>query len=103
VLCQHRHQKEISVRNRHAPRSNGRHRGTFHSDETVIGLQTRLPMLEASRYRVLMQNGSAILHFEGKKFVLTSLIRAPFDDMRKRKSIRRESFLEPSTMMASSA
>ena len=62
--------------------------GTFQSDVRVIGLQMRLSAPAASRYRVTTENGIAVLHFDGRKFVLTDLIRATFDDMCNKKSFQ---------------
>jgi hypothetical protein len=62
--------------------------GTFQSDVTVIGLRTQLKAPDAGRYRISMENSSAILEFEGRKFVLPDKIRATVDDMCKRTSFR---------------
>jgi hypothetical protein len=62
--------------------------GTFQSDVRVIGLQTQLKTPEAGSYRILMENRSTILEFEGRKFVLPDKVRATIDDMCRRKSFR---------------
>ena len=62
--------------------------GTFQSDVRVIGLRTQLEAPDAGRYRISMENRSAILEFEGRKFVLPDKIRATVDDMCKRTSFR---------------
>ena len=62
--------------------------GAFHSDVRVIGLQTPLKAPEAGRYRIFTEQSSAILEFEGRKFVLPQQIRTTIDDMCRRKSFR---------------
>jgi len=54
----------------------------------VIGLQTQLKAPETGRYRISMEKRSAILEFEGRKFVLPDQIRATIDDMCRRKMFR---------------
>ena len=49
-------------------------------------MQTRLSAPDASRYHVTTENGMVVLHFDGRKFALTDLIRATFDDMCNKKS-----------------
>lgn len=62
--------------------------GAFQSEVRVIGLQTQLKAPDAGRYRISMENRSAILEFEGRKFVLPAQIRATIDEMCQRKSFR---------------
>jgi ribosomal protein L16 Arg81 hydroxylase len=57
---------------------------TFQSDVRVIGLQTRLKIPEADRYRVCLENQNAVLEFDGRKFLLPTRIRATVEDMCKR-------------------
>jgi len=62
--------------------------GTFRSDVRVIGLRTQLKTPEAERCHITKENGSAVLDFEGRKFVLPEKIRATVDDMCRRKLFR---------------
>jgi ribosomal protein L16 Arg81 hydroxylase len=62
--------------------------GAFQSDVRVIGLQTQLKVPEVGRFRVSIENGGAILEFEGRKFGLPDKIRATIEEMCKRKSFR---------------
>jgi ribosomal protein L16 Arg81 hydroxylase len=63
-------------------------RTIFKSDVRVIGLHTHLKAPEAGRYRISMEQRSAVLEFEGRKFVLPDKIRATIDEMCRRKSFR---------------
>ncbi len=60
----------------------------FDSDIRAIGLQTHLRTPAAGSYRISIEDSSAILEFEGRKFVLPDPIRATIDDMCNRKSFR---------------
>jgi hypothetical protein len=59
---------------------------TFKSDARVIGLQTRLKIPEADRYRVSIENQQAILEFDGRKLLLPNKVRVTVEDMCRRTS-----------------
>jgi ribosomal protein L16 Arg81 hydroxylase len=61
---------------------------TFHSDATVIGLQTRLKTPRAESYRISTERRGTVMEFAGRKFVLPEKIRATIDEMCRRQSFR---------------
>ncbi|HXW70297.1 MAG TPA: cupin domain-containing protein [Methylocella sp.] len=60
----------------------------FRASVRVIGLQTPLTTPEAGRYSISMENGSTVLEFDGRKFLLPHHISTTLDEMCKRKLFR---------------
>lgn len=67
----------------------------FNSDERVIGLETTLMAPEAGQYRILLENRSAVLEFDGKKLILPDQIRPTIDDMCSRRAFQPKELCGP--------